>query len=468
MGIASRCRSDVGDARSLAGLICVGLLGIPFYAWHSKCVQEIQYSGVGSFASSFPYQIAPLGVLYLIGAWIAYRYRPVESKTAGLYAILVFAVLYRLLLIPAPPLLSSDMYRYIWDGRVQAHGINPYLYPPGDETLRNLRDEAVFTRINRQSSPTIYPAGAQILFRALNMLKIDNVLTFKAAVVLFDLCSVLVLMMILSSLGLPRERVLIYAWHPLVIYELAGSGHLEGFMLFFVLLSLLLMMRKRSSASVFCLAVAASLKLYPVIMLPALLREKKLRGLMLFSMIFLLIYLPYMGAGSKVVGFLPQYLVNSHEEFNLGLRNYLLDLFPGVHHLVFTAVFAAILLCVAGLVWARQKDPVSALRSSYYLVSLQIVLTAASLHPWYVIWIIPFLAFFPSPAWFYLSFAVCLSYLAYGSPGEILPGWVRHTEYIPFFLLFAVELLVLHKSGGGRFPWRFRERDQTSISHGVE
>ena len=277
--------------------------------------------------------------------------------------------------------------------------------------------------------------------------------------------SVLVLMMMLSSLGLAHERALIYAWHPLVIFEIAGSGHLEGFMLFFVLLSLLLMIRKRSFASVSSLALAASLKLYPAILLPAVLKEKKLRGLLLFSIIFLALYLPYIGVGKKVVGFLPQYFENRDVVFNLGLKAYLWWLFPGTDPLVFTGIFGGILLGAAGLIWTRQKDARSALRYSYYLTGLLIVLTASALQPWYVIWIIPFLAFFPSVAWFYLSCAVCLSYLVY-APGQILPGfkWVRNAEYIPFFVLLIAEFLLLRKSDGSRFPWKTREMEQTSVS----
>lgn len=452
MGTACRRRSDVRGAKNLACIACVGLPGIPLYAWHSKWLQGIQYSGAGSFASSFIYRIAPLEVLYLIGVWIAYRCKPVAAKTAGLYAILIFAVLYRLLLIPAPPLLSSDIYRYVWDGRVQAHGINPYLYPPVDEALKNLRDEAIWPHMNRHTCPTIYPAGAQVLFRAMNILGVDSISAFKGAVVLFDIGSVLVLMTMLSSLGLARERVLIYAWHPLVIFETAGSGHLEGFVLFFVLLSLLLLIRKRFFASISSLALAASLKLYPAIILPAVLKEKRFRGLLVFSIVFLSTYLPYVGVGKKVVGFLPEYLGNPDESFNLGLKAYLLNVFPGADPMVFTWIFAAVLLFAAALAWVRHKDVNSALRYSFALASLQIVLTGASLHPWYVMWIIPFLAIFPSPAWFYFSFAVCLSYLAYGSPGQMLPEWVRHTEYAPFFILLAVEFLV-----GGRFTWRSRE-----------
>jgi hypothetical protein len=445
-------------------LACLGLAGIPIYAVNFRLTEFLQKANLISSGSdiflSFLYQIVILGLIYLVAFRAALQYDAAGTKNTAIFVILFFALLYRLFLIPTQPFLSSDIYRYIWDGRVQAHGINPYLYAPSDEALGNLRDETIWPHMNRHASPTIYPAGAQMLFRALNMLGIAGTSAFKGAVVLFDMGSVLVLMMILSSIGLARERILIYAWHPLVIYELAGSGHLEGFMLFFVLLCLLLMLRERLFASLSSLALAASLKLYPAIMLPAVLREKKFRGLLLFSMVFLSIYVPYIGVGKKVVGFLPEYFRNPDESFNLGLKAYLLTLFPGVDPMVFTWVFAAVLLCVGRSIWIKRKDTGSALRFCYILAGLQIVFTAASLQPWYVIWIIPFLALFPSPAWLYFSFAVCLSYQGY--------LWIRHVEYIPFFILLAVEFLAFRKSTGGRLPWGPQKREQTSVSQGVD
>ncbi len=453
-------------------LVCLGLTGSFIYAMNFRL--SGLFHNADSVASvdlftSLACQIVPLAILYLAGILIVFRYEAAETRSIyALYVILFFALLFRLLLISTQPVLSSDIYRYIWDARVQAHGINPYLYAPGDEALGKLQDEAIWPHMNRHASPTIYPAGAQMLFRALNRLGVENILAFKGAVVLFDMGSVLVLMMILASLGLARERVLIYAWHPLVIFELAGSGHLEGFMLFFVLLSLLLLVKKRILASLSSLALAASLKLYPAILLPAVLTEKKIRGCLLFSMIFVLIYLPYLNVGKRVVGFLPEYLGNPGESFNLGLKTYLTELFPYADPLLFTAIFAAILLAAAVMTWINHKDTSSALKFAYILSSLQIVLTAASLHPWYVIWIVPFLALFPSPAWLYFSFAVSLSYLAYSSPGGALPEWIRHIEFMPFFVLLAVEILILSRSAGDWFPWRPGKGTRAQELQGLE
>lgn len=464
----------MNNARRTILLGCLGLASLPVYAMNFRVAPILLkanlISSKGALFASFLYQMLVLGIIYVIAVRIVLRWEEADRKNASVFVILFFAIVFRLLLVPGQPVLSTDIYRYVWDGRVQAHGINPYQYAPADPALRSLQDKAIYSRMNWQTSPTIYPAGAEILFRTLNKLGTGGISAFKGADVFFDVGSVLLLMMILSSLGLARERALIYAWHPLVIFEFASSGHVDGFMLFFVLLSLLSMIRKRFFASLSSLALAASLKLYPAIILPAVLKEKKLRGLLLFSIVFLSLYLPYIGVGKKVVGFLPQYFENPDLSFNLGLRAYLQQLFPRLDPLVFSGVFAVILLCAAGLVWSRHKDTDAALRLSYYLTALLIILTASALRPWYVIWIIPFLALFPSLAWFYLSFAVCLSYLVPYVPGQMLPGWewVKNVEYIPFFVLLAAEYLVLRRSGAGRFPWETRGKRQTSVSQGSD
>ncbi|MDR3568825.1 MAG: glycosyltransferase 87 family protein [Syntrophobacteraceae bacterium] len=457
----------MNNARRTILLGCLGLASIPVYAINFRVapilVKANLISSSGAPFVSFLYQVTVLAIIYLIALRCVLRWEAADRQNGAVFVILFFAIVFRLLLVPGRPVLSTDIYRYVWDGRVQAHGINPYRYPPADKALRSLQDKDIYSRMNRQASPTIYPAGAQLLFRALNGLKRDSISGIKGADALFDTGSVLVLMAILSSLGMARERALIYAWHPLVVFECASSGHLDGFMLFFVLLSFLLMIRKRTIASLGSLALAASLKLYPAIILPAVLKEKKLRGLLVFSIVFLSLYLPYIGVGKKIVGFLPQYFENPDQSFNLGLKAYLEKLLPNTNPLVWTGLFAAILLCAAGWIWISHKDTCAALRFSYYLTALPIVFTASSLQPWYMLWIIPFLAIFPSPAWFYLSFAVCLSYLAY-APGQMLPGWewVRFVEYVPFFVLLAAQVLAQRKSKAGWFPWETREKRQTS------
>jgi alpha-1,6-mannosyltransferase len=436
----------------------LGLMGTPIYAINFKLQgillkRGLMGSGIEPY-SFFLGQYVSLGVLYLLAVGLVFRRGLPNSKSLNtLYAILFFAILYRLFLFPTHPMFSSDMYRYIWDGRTQSHGINPYRYPPNHEALQGLRDNDIYPHINRKGARTIYPAGAQALFYLLHKLGAKSVVSFKGALLLFDMGSIFLLVMILGDLGLRRERVLVYAWNPLVIYELANNGHLDGSVIFFLLLALWLLIKRRANASVSSLAAATSLKLYPLMVLPAILKEKKFRRLLLFFLVFSLFYIPYLSLGRKVLGFLPEYLVNPDESFNLGVKVYLMRIFPSLNHLFITAIFTAALFVAAGSIWIKKKENFyDVLKFAYVLAGLQLVLTSASLHPWYLLWIIPFLTLFPSPAWLYFSLMVPFSYLKYQSPQGIFPEWVRHMEYIPFLILLTTEYVILYSFPRVSFP----------------
>jgi alpha-1,6-mannosyltransferase len=454
--------------RRAALITSLGLMGSPIYAINFKLQgillkRALMGSGIESY-SFFLGQYVSLGVLYLLALVLVFRPDLPNTKSPNmLYAILFFAILYRLFLLPTHPMFSSDMYRYIWDGRTQSHGINPYHYPPNHEALQGLRDNDIYPHINRKGAPTIYPAGAQVLFYLLHKLGAKSVVSFKGALLLFDMGSIFLLVMILGDLGLRRERVLVYAWNPLVIYELANNGHLDGSVIFFLLLALWLLIKKRANASVSSLAAATSLKLYPLMVLPAILKEKKFRRLLLFLSMFSLFYIPYLSLGRKVLGFLPEYLLNPYESFNLGLKVYLMRLFPSLNYLFITAILTAALFVAAGSVWIKNKgDLQDALKFAYILAGLQLVLTSASLQPWYLLWIIPFLTLFPSPAWLYFSLVVPFSYLKYQSPQGIFPEWVRHMEYIPFLIFLTAEYVIFYMFPRVSFPLRLSGENEPS------
>ncbi|HEV8714937.1 MAG TPA: hypothetical protein VGX03_19170 [Candidatus Binatia bacterium] len=106
-------------------------------------------------------------------------WRSVAPTPTALAVLFAFALLFRLPLLFTEPRLSTDLYRYLWDGRVQTAGINPYRYAPADEALRFLRDDAVYRRINRKEFPTIYPAGAQLIFWSAAALRLTTPARFK-------------------------------------------------------------------------------------------------------------------------------------------------------------------------------------------------------------------------------------------------------------------------------------------------
>jgi alpha-1,6-mannosyltransferase len=408
------------------------------------------------------------GVLYLVYLGCVYlliRREKMLGHSKGLAAmILGLAILFRVSLLPAAPALSSDIYRYLWDGRVQLNGFNPYRYPPNSEELSALRDREIHPRINRPDSRTIYPAGAQIFFGASRLVTGGSLRGLKAILVLVDVLTLLLLAKGLRMQGLPEERILIYAWNPLVIYEIAHSGHLESLTVFLIVSAFYLSGRGWKNSSVAVLASASAVKLYPGLLLPVLLEPgKRLKGAAIFFSVLLLFYLPYASAGSKILGFLPVYLTSPYESFNLGPKYFLMRVFPGLTDGLLTRGFLAILFACSLSFLFKEKTPGRMMRYGLTVLALQTVLMPTTLHPWYLLVMIPFLAFDPVPAWLIFPGLVGISYLKYTSPAEVMPTWVYYAEYAPLFLLLLAGWLRRHVLSPGLTPQDAGERaDQFS------
>src|SRR5712691_2179364 len=205
--------------------------------------------------------------LYLITAWLIVRARSARST---LIIVLVLAGIFRLSIVFAPPYLSDDIYRYVWDGRVQAAGINPYRYIPADEHLQSLRDEVIYPKINRRDyARTIYPPVAEAVYFLTTRVS-ESVTWMKVTMVAFEGLAVWAIAQLLGSFGLSRQRILIYAWHPLVVWEFAGSGHFDAIAISFVALALLVHRKNAEVATGVALACAALVKFFPLVLSPTL------------------------------------------------------------------------------------------------------------------------------------------------------------------------------------------------------
>jgi len=441
------------------GIVLIGFVSAPVYMFNFKWGKLLQ-NLAGSNVQPTGIHVALLQLwflipFYLLAVFVVFRKLARLSRTPGL-TIFVFiaAVFFRICLLPTTPVLSSDVYRYVWDGRLQEHGINPYLLPPAAKKLTALRDRQIYPHINRRDHPTVYPAGAQIFFFLAHGITGDSIYRLKAILVACDVLTLVLLLGILRASGLEAIRLLVYAWNPVVIYEIAHSGHLEALMILLVLLAFYLAARHRSTLAVLSLAAAAASKFYPALLFPALVvRGERVKLTMLFCSALLVSYIPYMAAGSKVLGFLPTYLTSPYESFNLGLKHYLMQLFPAIDYFFLSKVFAAVLVLVALFVFTKDKNFNDMLKYSYLLISVYLLLMPAAFHPWYLLWLIPLLAFYPSPAWLLFSGTVVFSYLKYVSPRGLMPGWVVGLEYIPLFILLTVECVRIHGTTHPWFPW---------------
>jgi len=377
-----------------------------------------------------------------VGAALAHGRRPLGRR--GMWTL---AIVGRLALLPRDPHFSDDIYRYLWDGWVQAHGVNPYLYAPDAAALEPLRT-GWHALINHPSVSTIYPPGAQLVFWALALLA-PSVILFKATWVAADLGVGWVLDRLTSRRGEPPGLApLLYLWSPLVLVEVAWSGHLEPLGILPTMAALLFLGRRndpgegtwipsRRSATLggALLGLGAAIKLAPAAAFPAAARRRAVAAAAGLGTLILL-SLPYVDVGSSLFRGLLTYA--EHWEANAGVfRPLAAALGPepakaiGTVGLIGCALFAA---------WRRW----SVERALYWTIGIALILSP-TIHPWYVIWILPLAALRGGRAWLLLSGTVFMAYWgldAYQATGSWPePLFVRLAIHGPFLALLGIEAI---------------------------
>jgi alpha-1,6-mannosyltransferase len=380
-------------------------------------------------------------VLYIAACCLVIRTQPSHST---FLIVLVFAVLFRLSLLFAPPYLSDDIYRYVWDGRVQAAGVNPYRYAPADPALEHLRDDKIYPRINRNYAPTIYPPVAEAIWFVTTRVS-ESVTWMKITVILFEGIAIWAVLQLLGLFGLPRHRILFYAWHPLTVWEFAGSGHVDAIAIAFIALALLARHRKAEAASGLTLACAALVKLFPAVLLPALYKRRDWKMPLVFALAIILAYVPYLGVGARgVIGFLPGYIQErgmfSGEQFFILAAIRRLPL--GFHvstgaFIVFTILILAI---VALWILARQRYTYDRSLTNCLIIACTFTVLLAPHFAWYFAWLVLFLCFVPSVPVIYLTLSSFLLYLTwlYWTDDPVFK--IKVAMFVPFFLLLGFSL----------------------------
>ncbi len=392
-------------------------------------------------------------VIYLGAAWTIFRAR---SSRKTLILVILFAAFFRLSILFAPPYLSDDIYRYVWDGRTQAAGINPYRFIPADEALAPLRDESIYPKINRREyAHTIYPPGAQIIYFLATRVS-ERVTWMKTVMVGFEALAIWALLQLLASFNLPRQRVLVFAWHPLLVWEIAGSGHVEAAAIAFVVLALLARHRQWDAVTGAALAGATLIKLFPIILLPVLYRRWGWKLPVAFGIIIIMAYLPYLGVGLKgVLGFLPGYA--QEEGLQTGTQFYLLSVarralgegtVPNAAYLICAIlIFSKV---VFWSVWKRERNDSSYIARALVMAVTFVVLLSPR-YAWYFAWIVAFACLLPLPPLFYLTTACFVLYKLWhpAGPGQLL--LLNTIIYLPFALLGLIALSrLLARRGRGR------------------
>ena len=414
------------------------------------------------------FEIAFFGAfgLYLAAAALVVRSskHSATSSRGTCLLVFLFALLFRLILLPTRPTLSDDIYRYVWDGRVQANGISPYRYPPNADEVAHLKkgDRSVWRYINRKPAVSVYPPGAQIAYVGIWRVVGDSVTGFKVAFVVAEMLGGLLLVRLLRRFDQPPEHVLIYLWSPLLVFEVAHAGHVDGLMLPFLIAAFWARAANRHALLGLMLGAATLVKLFPVLLLPALLplswplsRETirtPLKTLIAFSGILVAGYGVYLFGGASPVGFLPQYF---NENFNLGLAHPLFEIARQISisgsTLANVVTFGG--LAVLSLVFmlrpaASTRD---ALMRCVWLVGWFTLFTQ-NLFAWYLLWLLPLIALFTEPgkflgfrlapmtAWLIFGGTIALSYVFFVRWRPVSATQIA--EYAPLYALLLLSFVL--------------------------
>jgi len=418
------------------------------------------YAYNGAFAVAF--------VFYLAAAALVVAGRVPACRTA-LALILALAVLPRLILLASTPALSDDLYRYVWDGKVIAAGIDPYRYAPADPALVPLRDR-LWAPINQRGQHTPYPPFAQLVFAATYQLAPDSLKAQQVVAVLADLLAIGAILWLLARLGLPRERVLLYAWSPTPILHFAHSAHNDAIMIAAFVAALALAVGSGGGATArrigggVLLAVATLTKLVPLLLVAPLLRRWRVPGLLAFAFAVLLGVAPFLGGGAAALTGLGTEAGES--SFNDSVHLVLvraLEQVTTAPELVASLLTALALGGVALLLLWRGGDDLAMVRGCGALLALAILCNAV-VEPWYLAWLLPFVALFlqrgrglfpfaltPFLGWLWLSGAIQLTDLTYLHPANAR-AWpiIRAIEYGPLFALLAKTALDLAREHQNR------------------
>ena len=359
--------------------------------------------------------------------------------------VLGFGLAFRLTLLPAHPDQSEDIYRYLWDARVAAHGIDPYAYPPSAPELAPLSQTAIYPPLNSKPHRTAYPPLSQALFRASYTLFGERVAPLKAIFSMLEFLSVIIAWRLLVVFGRSPEPLYLMAWNPFFIFEFSHSGHSDSAMMFLTLLSVYLLCRGRRSAAMVSYAGAVLSKLHPAFCFPLFLRRAGLKaaaiaaaaGLLLVSLFFtpasLISYIKSLQAYVRLF------------EFNASFH-YLVAflgraMFQQNWNQLAGPFLAVAFLALTVVIWWKfpMRDERDLLHAVFWIGTANLCL-ATTVHPWYLSWAAVALFLFPYTFMTYWTGAVFLSYFAYAYRPVYEPAWVLLVEYLPMYGLMFWEI----------------------------
>jgi alpha-1,2-mannosyltransferase len=370
-------------------------------------------------------RLEALALLVFLAVLLTLRRTRAEGR-AVTALVLGIGAIFQIAALLAPPATSDDSYRYVWDAKVQMSGTDPYRFAPSDPALLHLRDDYLFpsgqpcefhqiagdacTKLNRPNVHTIYPPiseAAYVVIRSATFAQ-GGVLPFQIAGGLGALAIGFLLLRRARARAEPVWPVLLWTWCPIVAIECTNNAHIDWLAVLFTVLALTSLPGSKRAAIAIALAVAA--KLFPAVVLPAMGRVRPIRLGATVLLVGALSYLPHvLTVGTKVIGYLPQYL--QEEKYSSGGRFLLLDLFLPTDWTTLAA-FVTMAAVAGWALWATvwRADPVSAQLAALVLVGAAMLVSTSS-YPWYTLLLLALAAMNRRPEWLGVVIAPTFFYL---------------------------------------------------------
>ncbi len=390
-----------------------------------------------------------------------------DLKKNQLIWVIGIGIILRVLMLFSAPILEDDYYRYLWDGAVTANGINPYMYSPEEvlggtgipTELSELAEESgeIIHGINHPEVRTIYPPIAQAFFALSYWLDSWSLISWKLILIVFDLATLSLIFNALGILKLPSSYLIIYWWNPLLLKEIFNSAHLDVLVFPFVLSTIIMASQNRYIRSTVTLIIGMGIKLWPVFLLPILLRpiiskpKELLSALVVAAISIGILFLPiYLSGLDNSSGFIAygQSWQNNDSAFRIliYISELSLDL---LHYETFHKytvarflVIALIAIWIAYITLGKTFKNEDLFKKSLLIIAF-VFLISPTQFPWYYTWLIPFLAIKPRFSLLLLTALLPMYYLRYyfepRGEIEIFTNLIVWVEFVPVWILLIWE-----------------------------
>ncbi len=372
-----------------------------------------------------PYFMAAVtlaGVSYLLGIREFFT-TPKFPRRVVVLGLIVAAV-WHIEFLRVPAGADDDVHRYVWDGRLQRLGYNPYIVVPSDPAVRGLHTPET-RNLNNPDLSSPYPPGAQLFFRAVTAIR-ESTFALKVAFVVCEFAIIFVLLDVLRLSQQGAHLVLAFAWNPLLAIEVAGSGHIDIVGALLLLVSAAALVRRWRATAAVAFGLAIAMKFLPIVLLPLYWKRIRIRDAVLAAVIVGLLYVPFLNHDRIPIGSLGTYVQTfrfNGPVFAVLDRVALPQLLAGL----------AALVGLATATWIRSAAHKWSPKAFAWPMAATL-LCAPAVFPWYLLWLLPFLTSASTLLIIVWTVSIMLTYVqwhlrALGRPWGPLPGWVMLLEY---------------------------------------